>query len=196
MQAAHTVFTRKGFAGARMQEIANEAGINKGLLHYYFDDKRTLFRTIFDRAIASFIPQINELLGSELPLLDKIERLVDSYMGLLLENPHIPPFVINELNTNPEAFVGELIRRDPRPNPLPFMVQIQLETEQGQIRQVHPLHLLIHILSMCVFPFVARPMFQALIGLDDQTYLAFLQSRKAEITSFIRQALVPCEPSS
>jgi len=50
LDAAHAVFVRRGSAGARMQEIAAEAGVNQALLHYYFRTKELLARAAFERA--------------------------------------------------------------------------------------------------------------------------------------------------
>jgi TetR/AcrR family transcriptional regulator len=56
LQAAREVFQRKGLYGARMQEIADAAGINKALLHYYFRNKDKLFDAIFSDVFQNFIP--------------------------------------------------------------------------------------------------------------------------------------------
>lgn len=189
LEAARRVFMQKGFAAARMQEIADVAGINKGLLHYYFRNKNKLFKAVFDEAFEQFALQLNGVFAADIPLFDKIEAFVNEYMDILLENPALPGFVINELNQKGEEFVKGLMSRKNKPNPLPLVGQIQMEVEAGRIRPVNPLHLVLNMLSMCAFPFIARPMFQGIVQVDDATYLKLMENRKREVTSFILNAI-------
>lgn len=189
LNAARDVFIQKGYAAARMQEIADAANINKGLLHYYFRKKENLFRAVFDKAFGKFAGQINAIFEEDRPLFEKIEAFVDQYIDFLLENPHLPAFVLNELNTNPKEFVQDLLSRPEKPNPMKLIMQIQTETDAGNIKPVNPIHLAINILSMCVFPFVARPMMQGLFQLNDEAYRQFMTARKKAITEFAINAL-------
>ena len=102
LAAAHKVFTTKGMNGARMQDIADEAGINKALLHYYFKDKDKLFETIFVVEAQRFFPKITMIFQSDAPLFEKIENFVSEYIDEMQENPYLPWFVINEMNRDPE----------------------------------------------------------------------------------------------
>ena len=105
LAAAKKVFILKGMDGARMQEIADEAGINKSLLHYYFRSKEKLFEEIFKDTFAKFIPKIDVLLSSNKSLEDKIKEFVKEYLELLQKNPHLPQFILQELNRNPDRLV-------------------------------------------------------------------------------------------
>ena len=105
LESAKKVFYNKGIDGARMQEIANEANINKAMLHYYFRNKEALFDAVFAEASQIIFPQVNELLNIEMPLFEKIRQFSDKYISLLSENPVIPVFVIKEMNNNPEKFI-------------------------------------------------------------------------------------------
>ena len=104
LSAAREVFLQKGFAGARMQDIADEAGINKALLHYYFRSKEKLFETIFREAFEKLIPHITEVFSSDLPFYDKIRAFTDAYITMAIENPFIPLFVLNAMHSDPEGF--------------------------------------------------------------------------------------------
>ena len=186
LDAAREVFTKKGYAAARTQEIAEAAGVNKGLLHYYKWNKTKLFQAVFDEAFTKFALQINEIFEADLSLFEKIESFVDNYMDILLENPYLPAFVINELNQNQEGFINDLLGRKERPNPMKLLVQIQMEAQAGRIRaEVNPFHLLLNMVSLCAFPFIARPLLQRIVQIDEATYMQFLQMRKKEVTSFI-----------
>lgn len=189
LAAARAVFTKKGYAAARMQEIAETADINKGLLHYYFRSKENLFRSVFDDAFAKFASQINDIFEADLPFFETIEAFIDKYVDFLIENPYLPAFVLNELNTNPEGFVKDILNRREKPNPMKLMMQIQMELEAGNINPVNPIHLALNVVSMCVFPFAARPLMQGLFQIENKDYLQFMTTRKQAITDFVINAL-------
>ena len=189
LEAAKQVFIRKGFAGARMQEIADEAGINKGLLHYYFRSKDNLFGAIFEQALRDLAPRTIEIFESDAPLFDKVERFIDRYLDFLAERPYLPAFVIQEINRHPEALFQTMEQVGFRPNPMKLVVQIQMEVQKGNIRPIHPIHLVFNIISMCVFPFVARPMMQHILQVSDAEYIEFMKTRKEVILEFVRNAL-------
>ena len=108
LAAAKKVFTTKGMAGARMQDIADEAGINKAMLHYYFRDKDKLFEVIFLQEAEKFFPKINTIFESDLPLFEKIEQFVNEYIDEMVENPYLPWFILNELNRDADQFLSKI----------------------------------------------------------------------------------------
>ncbi|HEX7844548.1 MAG TPA: TetR/AcrR family transcriptional regulator [Chitinophagaceae bacterium] len=183
--AARKVFTTKGMAGARMQDIADEAGINKALLHYYFRDKDKLFETIFMDEAQKFFPKINAIFQSDDPLFEKIEKFVDEYIDEMQENPYLPWFVLNEVNRDPDQFLSKVLGESNRPKPAKFLEQIEMEIKRGTIKRVHPLHLLMNLLSMTIFPFIARPMITRNLHLSESQFRKTMEERKKEIPRFI-----------
>src|SRR5699024_9374851 len=103
-QAASHVFQHKGYAGARMQEIADEADINKSMLHYYYRSKDQLFQKVYQQQMGRILPVMFELWNADLPLDEKIEKIVDNFYSFLGSNPRMPHFFIHEMNENPERF--------------------------------------------------------------------------------------------
>lgn len=184
LDAAKKVFLVKGFDGARMQEIADEAKINKALVHYYFRSKDKLFDAIFQEAFQQFFPRVAEILMTEKPLFEKIEFFIDSYITMLLNNPHLPSFVMHEINRNPDRFIN--IIKSSGVNPEYLGMAIQREVDAGVIIPVSPVHLIINMIGMCLFPFMAKPIIQGFIFKDSsEAYQKFLSERKKEITSFV-----------
>jgi AcrR family transcriptional regulator len=189
LQAARNIFTTKGMAGARMQDIADEAGINKALLHYYFKDKDKLFETVFSEEAQKFFPRINAIFQSEEPLFDKIDKFVAGYIDEMLANPYLPWFVMNEINRDPERFMLKIWGKENLPRPGKFLEQMEKEVKKGTIKRVSPLHLLLNLLSMTIFPFIARTMITKNLQLDELQFRAAMEQRKKEIPAFIRDAL-------
>ena len=189
LAAARKVFTTKGMAGARMQDIADEAGMNKALLHYYFRDKEKLFETVFLAEAQKFFPTINAIFASEKPLFEKIETFVSEYIDEMVENPYLPWFVINEINRDPDQFMYKIWGKDNLPKPGKLLEQIEAEIKAGRIRPISPVHLLMNMISMTIFPFVGKPMFVRNLRLSDKQFREIMEQRKKEIPSFIINAI-------
>ena len=185
LAAARNVFTTKGMAGARMQDIADEAGINKALLHYYFRDKDKLFETIFIDEAQKFFPKINAIFQSDDPLFEKIEKFVNEYIDEIQENPYLPWFVLNEVNRDPDQFMYKIWGKDNLPKPGKFLEQIEKEIKKGTIKRISPVHLLMNLLSMTIFPFVAKPMMTRKLDLSDLQFRKIMEERRKEIPKFI-----------
>jgi TetR/AcrR family transcriptional regulator len=182
LDAARNVFVRKGMYGARMQDIADEAGINKAMLHYYFKDKQQLFEQIFMEAASKLFPRINIIFSSDAPLFEKIEQFCEEYITIILENPYLPLFVLNEINQNPTYFMTKL---GSKPRPQKFLEQIAKEVKEGRIKDISPLQLLMNMISMAIFPFVAKPMFQLNLGIDELQFRMLMEQRKKAMAQFI-----------
>ncbi len=188
LNAAKNVFFRKGYDGARMQEIADEAGMNKALLHYYFRSKDKLFEAIFNSAFQQFIPHIVEHMSSDVSFEEKIEGFVENYLNVLTKIPQLPNFVLTEINRNPDKIVEMFDKLGLKPS---IVLQgIQKDMEEGKIRPINPKHLIINIIALCVFPFAARPLMQIILFENDaEKYNAFLEERKKEVSWFIIHSL-------
>jgi AcrR family transcriptional regulator len=189
LEAAKNVFVAKGMEGARMQEIADAAGINKALLHYYFRSKERLFEAIFAEIIKFAFPKITRIVQSDEPIVTKIEQVIDAYIDLLIKHPFIPGFVMKELSRDPSGLFKIVIKFGL--NPQTIFDHIQLAMDRGEIIQMPPRHLAANIISMCIFPFAARPLVSFVLFKDDQVALeAFYAERAPVIKKFVIDAIV------
>jgi TetR/AcrR family transcriptional regulator len=183
-EAARTIFQKKGFAGARMQEIADEAGINKAMLHYCFKTKQLLFEAVFMNAFNLLAPQINEIFNSDETVFEKIKKFTNSYISFDIINPYLPPFIIQEMNNNPE-FVGTILNHKNRPDPTPFLILIEKEIADGILKPINPKQLLLDIFSMVVFPFAAKSLVKGIIQLSETEFDEMMEQRKTSIAETI-----------
>jgi len=189
LTAAREVFFQKGFSGARMQDIADEAGINKALLHYYFRSKEKLFETIFREAFEKLVPQIVIAFSSDLPFFDKIRAFCHAYVTMAVDNPFIPIFILNEMHTNPEGFqktFGDIPGKVPHTL---LKTVIKKAVDDDLIRPIDPPQLIMNILSLCMFPTISRPMFQLVMNISDTQFKKMSELRKTEVADFIIQAI-------
>lgn len=189
LQAARKVFIQKGLAGARMQDIADQAGFNKALLHYYFTSKDKLFSLVFEQEFSNLFSSLATIVSSDLPLFEKIENIVSLDIERLSQFPGLPMFVLNEMSRNPEVILKKL-KKIPVEKVLGvFQKQINAEIKKGTIKKISAEQLFINIQSMCIFPFIARPMIKGLMQMDEKTYMAMIQKRKTEVAAFIISAI-------
>lgn len=191
IEAAEVVFHEKGFDGARMQEIADKASINKGLLHYYFKSKDALFDAIFNMALKKMSGSINSILKMDISLEEKINLIIDSYMNLLLRNSSLPRFVITELNKDSDRFIKKYLSGEINNVFANFINSVQREIDAGKIKPINPKHLFMNMISMILFPFIGKPMIQVLIGVDNKEFNKLIQERREHIKAFIKDALKP-----
>lgn len=188
VEAAKDVFVRKGMDGARMQEIADEAGINKALLHYYFRSKEKLFDAIFERIIGIAFPKIGQILFSDADFKIKVEQAVDTYLDLLMKHPYLPAFILKEVNRD-ASLLFKLIRKlgfDPKP----ILKMVSDAMDRGEIIRMKPEHLIINVVSLCVFPFAVRPIIgYVAFGEDKKATDAFFEERKQVVKGFVLRAI-------
>lgn len=189
-EAAKQVFLKQGTARARMQEIADEAGINKALVHYYFRSKDRLSEAVFQEAAGRLLPRIFTLMSADRPLEEKVDTIVQEYIDFLRENPHLPGFVIHEINHHPNR-AKQFIRSIGTPDWEPLRQQIEQRVEDGTLRPISIEQFVVNLVGLCVFPFVARPMLELLFGLDADGFDAFIDQRQRELPSFFLNALQP-----
>jgi AcrR family transcriptional regulator len=188
LNTAISVFEEKGYSGTRMQEIADKAGINKALLHYYYKSKERMFQIILERALNLLMPKVVAAFKNDYDLFTSIEKFVSAYIDTLIKHPHLPGFVLHELSSNPNHIVSMIKLGGVDAGNL--RKKIQVEIDKGTIESCDPNQLILNILSLCIFPFVAKPIFIGLIlDGDQQKYKQMIETRKKEVSIFIIKAI-------
>ena len=186
--AARQIFATKGYAGARMQEIADNAGINKALLHYYYKSKEKLFEQIFEEALIKILRPLGSFLADDSELFQKIRNISHIYHEVLIEYPFLPNFILNEVSTDPSRVLhlmnteGILVGREKT------FKQIEDAVASGKIRPINPPDLILNIISLSMFPFASRPIAQELMfkGIDmDEMF----KERADHVADFVIQSI-------
>lgn len=195
LAAAKATFYQKGLKGARMQEIADKAGVNKAMLHYYFRSKQKLFDRVLSHGVRSITPQLMEVFLEDTELTTKIAHLVDITIDLFLEEPYLSNFIINELTNNPDKFFTSVLDYEEGlvGKVLPVINdQIHAGIEAGSIKSdLKPAELIVNILSLCLLPIMAQEVLQKALLLDDERMNRFLVKRKQTVTQFVLSAITP-----
>lgn len=188
LEAAKQVFMEKGIDGARMQDIADKAGINKALLHYYYRSKEKLFEMIFMEEARKFMPKVTSIMISELTLFEKVEKFVGEYIDTLLQNPLLPIFILNEINRNPKEAIKKIFGNQ-RP-PIDKVDELITKlVKKGEIKPIKGYELMVNMVSLCIFPFLARPMVQWVTKTTDEEFVKLMESRKKTVVKFVLDSI-------
>ena len=188
MDAATEVFTRKGFSAARTEDIAKQAGINRALLHYYYRDKQSIFNIIFEVRFKEFFHGLFVIFeADDLSFFEKLRRMIEHEIGTLLRHPDLARFIITEVGQNPERLLeyGKKLGVNPRLLLNTFEKQVELEIGTGLIRSIQGRQLLMNIMSLCIYPFVAKPIIQTMMQLNEVSFSEMMEVRKKEVYEFI-----------
>jgi TetR/AcrR family transcriptional regulator len=177
-------------SGARTQEIADEAGVNKALLHYYFRSKEKLARAVFRTAAGQLLPNVYRILGSEASLEEKVREVVEFELEFLKEHPYLPGYVASEIHYHPELVLEVFGERGPPPLER-LRAQLEEEAAAGAIRPIAPEQFVANLMSLLFFPFVARPALGFMLGLEGDRFSDFIEERKATLADFFLGGLRP-----
>ena len=187
--AARKVFHQKGFAGTRTRDIAEEAGINHAMLNYYFRSKEKLFEMVMMETMAQFFKGVNLMLNDESTSLDeKIDLIVSNYVDLLLKEPELPTFILNEVRPNPQAFVEQ--------NPIKEALTHSVLTRQyaeavarGEITEPNLMQAILNVIGLVIFPFIAKPILTSIVNIPEEQYKVLMLQRKTLIPQWIKAML-------
>ncbi|MGI4871164.1 MAG: TetR/AcrR family transcriptional regulator [Janthinobacterium lividum] len=185
LAVARDIFYRKGLAGARMQEIADAAGLNKAMLHYHFKTKEQLFDTVFQQALGEFLGGITHVLASQRPVREKISDYVDYTSEALRAQPAVALFILHELRQHPDRLAKQFAHHALADL---HVFREQLAAEKGSASRPAAAadQLFVDMVALCVYPFLAQPLLQTLLQQSDSQYQDFLSERK----QFIKASLL------
>jgi AcrR family transcriptional regulator len=189
LEAAAKVFVQKGKLGASMQDIADQAGINRTLLHYYFRNKEKLFDTVFEKLLARIFPAMVGIMSSGRPFTERLEKFIEAYDKLLRENPFLPVFIFQELSLNPGRLADKI--RGMGFDPGQAIKVLGAELEEAGMIDLDPRHIFANMMGMVVFPYIGRPLFQGIAFSDDEkAYESFLAERVKHVPHFMKLAFI------
>jgi AcrR family transcriptional regulator len=171
--AARDLFTRHGFHAVSTRQLAAAAETTPGMIHYYFGDKHGLYRGLLEEVIPPVLAALEAREAGNGPPLS-VTEFMHAYMGMFRANPWLPPLVFRELEEGGEDFRRHYGQRFASRARKLLGAALQREREAGNVRADVDTNLaLISIMSLCVFPFLARPVLERVLeGPLDATFLA------------------------
>lgn len=184
-EAATEVFTDKGLDGARMQDIANHAGINKALLHYYYRTKDQLFNMVFEKIAGKMFEKFAPVLDENLTLEEKIRFFMKNHIEFLERNPRLPIFLLNEMNRNPELIRKLAKNIEIRKLWDELERQHKADFEKYNITAEAIPQLMTSIAALSIFPFAARTLITVFMEQMGYNFNDYIQERKTWVPEFI-----------
>jgi hypothetical protein len=186
--SAEKLFYQKGKAGTSMQDIADNAGINRTLLNYYFRSKDQLFETVFRKAMGSFVPGIAAMLKSDISFENYVPAIVETIIDTMIENPQIPIFVMQELSSSPGRMPQ--IIKEMGVDPTVAIEKMGKENHSVPTGGVDPRQIIMNLISLCIFPFAAKPVvLDILYSGDNEAYIEAMNERKKIIPQLMKQLM-------
>ena len=180
------MFTQKGYAATRTRDIAEESGLNLALINYYFRSKEKLFDIIIVEHLQLFIHSIKGIVNDpKTTLQEKIEILISHYIDMLIKNPHIPIFVLNEINTNPKKLIAKLGFEKVQRENIYLVKQWKELAAAKKTPAINPIHIVVNVLSMTIFPFIASPLLRNRTGMSMDEFNQLMEERKKLIPIWI-----------
>ena len=191
LNAAERVFIRKGTASGRTQEIADEAGVNKALVHYYFGTKAALADGIFARALGTLVPRIFGILADpSRDIAQKVPAIVKEQIDFHTAHPYLAGYMISELHAHPERIARMVTAHGQIPLDV-LRRQLQEGAKAGKLRRISPEQFVANMMGLLLFPFAIRTALCQLLGFDSKRWEAFLEERRRILPDFVMAGLRP-----
>jgi AcrR family transcriptional regulator len=188
-EAATDVFIEKGMDGTRMQDIADHAGINKSLLHYYYRTKDHLFNAVYEMIAGQMFKKFAPVFDENLSLEEKIRFFLREHIAFMQKNPRLPSFILNELHRNPERIRKLIQNIDINKLWTTLEAQHKEELKRYNITKENIPQFMTTVAGMSVFPFVARPVIASIMGKMGYDFDNYLEERKEYAADFVINAL-------
>lgn len=181
-------FLEKGFNGARMQAIADEAGINKALLHYYFKSKEVLYKEVFKKVFVEFFNAIIIKTDQSLSFQAYLKEFIANYIDKLAHRQEMLKFMIWELENEAKSiteYIHNNVDAQKTASNFPILKKIDEAKRAGEIREIDSFHLFLNIVSMCIYPFLAQNIVKNIVKNIDLNNASFRQQRKDAIFDLV-----------
>lgn len=183
LEAAEREFITKGFDGARTTSIAEAAGVTHAMLHYYFRTKENIFNRILDEKMRLMSRSVLMAFGEAgLPLIERLRKGIENHFDFVVENPCLPRFIVNEVMSRPERHEAFKRRIGYLLGAVVEGLQNELDeaADRGETERIDVRMLMLDIVSLNIFSFIAMPIIEPLIGDLAADRETFYRLRKAE----------------
>ncbi len=185
LEAAKKVFLRDGLQGARMQDIADLATINRSMLHYYFRDKELLSQEVMKTVVSKFVVAFKENLNSELSFEEKVDNYIDAEINLAFDNPDLLIFGLHEASKDPDFFKRIIESK----MSVVFRKQMKEAYEKGEIVPKNIEEFVVSVSSLCMFPFIAGPLYMMILRWDEEKWASYRKVLKRNLPKLIKRVI-------
>lgn len=185
LQSAEHVFHLQGFKGARTTLIAQNAGISRTMLHYYFSTKEALFQEVLRNSLGTIIQHLQELIEQEQDLIPTLESLIKRIFELFEKKPSLPNFIVNIINEIPDISLFLMATHE---DDIPSRLQRLVENGQMEgkiIAGITGEDIIVNIYAMCSAPYLLSPYIKTKSNRTEAEIRTFLADRQRIVRGII-----------
>lgn len=174
------LFFVQGRFDVTTQEIADEAGVNRTLINYYFRSRDNLVQVVSDEAHKVEKEKSEIIMNSDLPFKEKIAKFVESSLQTSLQYPYLETYIVSQINN------GSCHKRDVEKTDLKKLYRdIEKEMDAENIEKIEPVQFLFNMISLLVFPSAARPLIKDNMMISDEEFDRLISQRKDIILNLL-----------
>ncbi len=184
LQIALQEFTREGYSGARLQSIADQTGVTKAMIHYYFKTKENLFRETYGAVCNELMNNLFSPLEKKYSLYSKIEDFTDKVTARFERNPKKAQFLISELNRHPKVTLP-VLKESYKCDLNILNKQLKEAAANYEIAPISSDQLIGNILSLCIFSYTGQTFLQEMLDKNDENFQTFLEQHNEVVKDTI-----------
>ena len=179
-ETTKNLFFVQGRFAATIQEIADEAGVNRTLINYYFRSRDNLVQIVFDEAHRVEKEKSEVIMRSDLNFKEKISKFIEESLQTSLKYPYLETYIVSQINK------GSCQKKDIQSEDLQNLYKdIEVEMDLGNIEKIEPVQFLFNMISLLVFPSAARPLIKDNMMISDEEFDRLISERKDIILNML-----------
>jgi TetR/AcrR family transcriptional regulator len=190
LEVAEGEFARQGFAGAHLQSIASQVGVQKTALYYYFPSKAALYVAVLMRMLEAFDRTVSQAIEADVSHEEKLERLLRALNDLLAERRNYSQILIRIFVDKVEMSPGTLKEAIERVVGR-ILVFFREGIEAGAFRRLSPRHFFQTLLGATVFHYAARNFSAGVLGVSDVFTHSAVAWRREELRKLLVHGVLP-----
>ena len=172
-ETTKNLFFVQGRFAATTQEIADEAGVNRTLINYYFRSRDNLVQIVFDEAHRVEKEKSEVIMRSDLNFKEKISKFIEESLQTSLKYPYLETYIVSQINN------GSCHNRDVEKTDLKKLYRdIEKEMDAENIEKMEPIQFLLNMISLLVFPSAVRPLIMENMKINDKDFDRLIADRK------------------
>lgn len=187
-ETALRIFFTEGKLHATTQDIADAAGVNRALLHYYFRSRDVLFDVVFREAKENMHCKMEAVFQQDISFREKIEHFIENFIETSIQYPYLEAFLITEIVRNPEKkseFLEDPKHGNKSEKVAQLMQELQAEMDAGNMPKMQPEQYFMNLISLLAYPFLAKPLMEQIFNLEEDGWKKAMRERKKLLIDLI-----------
>lgn len=191
LRAASALFAAKGHHGVSIRAIAERSRTNSALIYYHFHSKTGLYTAVVQSLLTPFFETIIQIDRETGAPVEKFHRFVKAIIGFYETHPQIIRMLLHDLACGGQELRALCRSRVIRPE-VGAIVRGAIEEgiAQGLFRPIDPRQAQVSLMGLILFPFLAMPLIEAVVGVHPESRAAFIQARKDTVADLFLHGIL------